>query len=147
MAPGHSWPRGKPLIVESGASCMVGTATNGQVIERDDRIGLRPQTYPTSFESCVAVIEEQGTIKPALDVIIDRDHAQQMPLAECGGFDAGARELLSPGVVGKEPEVVLERAGSDHVIGAVAEPEHDAAGDILRARKRIKFHRDVHVRE
>jgi len=39
------------------------------------------------------VIKERGAVKPALDVIIDRDYARQMPLAECGGFDAAAREF------------------------------------------------------
>ena len=39
------------------------------------------------------MIKERGAVKPALDVIIDRDYAQQMPLAECGGFDAAAREF------------------------------------------------------
>ena len=54
------------------------------------------------------MIKERGAVKPALDVIIDRDYAQQMPLAECGGFDAAAREFEALCLVGKEYEVVLE---------------------------------------
>src|SRR5215468_1979163 len=108
-------------------SCAPADATNRQIIERGNRIGLRPQAHSTGLESRVAVVEKQRTIEPTLDVVTDRDHPEQMPLTESGRLDAGASELTAPVVIGIEPEVVLKRVGSHHIVCVVAEPKHDAA--------------------
>src|SRR5215468_8506989 len=108
-------------------SCAPADSTNGQIIEGGNRVGLCPQTHSTGLEPRVAVVEKQRTIQPTLAVVTDRDHPEQMPLTRGGRLDAGASELTAPVVIGIEPEVVLKRVGSHHIVCVVAEPKHDAA--------------------
>src|SRR5215813_15005326 len=93
----------------STVSCAPADATNGQIIEGGNRVGLCPQPHSTGLEPRVAVVEEQRTIEPTLDVVTDRDQPEQMPLTEGGPLDAGASKLMAPTVVEVEPEVVLQR--------------------------------------
>src|SRR5215813_8190775 len=135
-----------PDLRATSVSCALADATNGQIIEGGNRVGLCPQTHSTGLESRVAVVEKQRTIEPTLDMVTDRDHPEQMPLTEGGRLDAGASELIAPAVVGVEPEVVLERVGSHHIVSMVAEAEHDAARSIFFPGQQIELHRDVEVR-
>src|SRR5215467_13002620 len=66
----------------STVSCAPANATNGQIIEGGNRVGLRPQAHSAGLEPRVAVVEKQRSVQLTLDVVTDRDHPEQMPLTE-----------------------------------------------------------------
>src|SRR5262249_44216173 len=110
---------------------------NREVIERSDRIGLRPQPHSTRLEPRVVMVEVQSAVEPGLDVVADRHDAHQVPLAERGGLHARARQLTAPAVVVVKPEIVLESVGANDVVLAVVEAEDDAARCVFLSRERI----------
>src|SRR5256712_1214383 len=120
-------------------------ATDREVIKRRDRISLRPQAHTAGSVATVVVIEIELAVEPRLDVIPQRHHPDRVPLPGCRRLDARGRQLTPASVVVVEAEVVLECIGTDHVVLAVVEPEHDPARGILAPRKRLEFHGDVDV--
>src|SRR6266511_2252466 len=102
-------------------SAVSGHTTNRQVIERRDRVGLRPQSHPTRLEARVPVIEGELAVEPRLHMIADGHEAQRMPLAECRSLDARGGDLAAPAIVGVEAEVVLERVRPDDIVLPVVE--------------------------
>src|SRR6266542_6068263 len=102
------------------ASCH---ATDGEVVEGRDGVGLRPQPHATGPEARVAVIQVQGAVEPGLDTIAHDHDAHHVPLTEGRCFHAGGGELAAAAVVVVKPEVALERVGPDHVVLAVDESE------------------------
>src|SRR5262245_38453211 len=92
------------------------------------------------------MVEIEGAIEPALDVIADRDDANSMPLSERRRLDPSARELAAPLVVVVQPEVVFQGIRADDVVLPGAEAKDDAAGRILSARDRLELHRHVEIR-
>src|SRR5882724_9169204 len=80
-------------------------------------------------------------------MVADGHHPDHVPLTERRRLDAGARQFTAAAVVVVQPEVALERIGSDDVVLAVVEPKHDAARGILLPGQRIEFHRNVYIGE
>ena len=109
------------------ASSAPSNATDREVIKGCDRISFRPQSNPTGAEPRVAVVKEQLTVAPALEVVAEGDDAHRMPLTERRRLDAGARQLTSSAVVVVQAEVVLERVRADDIVLPVREAEDDAA--------------------
>src|SRR5262249_30860591 len=106
-------------------------ATDRQVIECGDRIGLGPQSHAPPLEACISVLEVTRTIEPGLDTVTDRNDAHRVPLTERRRLHAGARELPPASVVVVESKVVLERIGAHDVVLAVVEAKDDAARCVL----------------
>src|SRR3989454_2049158 len=94
-----------------------------QVIERRDRIRLRPQANATRREARVAMVEMQRAVEPRLDMVAQGDETHGVPAAEGGCFHARGRELSAPALVVVEAEVVVERIGPDDVVLPLVEAE------------------------
>src|SRR5206468_3140432 len=64
------------------AACLRASrhATNRQVIECRDRIGLRPQPHATGLETRVTMVEIELAVEPRLHVIAQRDDPDGLPL-------------------------------------------------------------------
>jgi hypothetical protein len=95
-------------------------AADGQVIERSDRTGLRPQTDSPGCEPRIAVIEVPRAVEPRLDAVAHGHDAHGVPAPERGRLDRRGGELAPPSVEVVEGEVVLERVGTDDVVLAGA---------------------------
>src|SRR5207244_1539953 len=98
-----------------------------------DRIGLCPEPHSTRLEARVSVVEQQGAVEPALDVVTDGNDPQQVPLSERRRLDTGARQLTAAPVVVVQPEIAFEGIGSDNVILAFGEAKHDTARGVFLA--------------
>src|SRR5262245_28667840 len=66
-------------------------------------------------------------------MIAKRDDTDGVPLAKRRRLDAGARQLSPAAIVVVQPEIALEPVGTDDVVLAVREAEHDPARGILAA--------------
>src|SRR5437870_7908011 len=89
-------------------------ATNRQVIECRDRIGLRPQPHATGLETRVTMVEIELAVEPRLHVIAQRDDPDAVPLPELRCLDPRGGDLTATTVVGVEPEVVLAGRSEEH---------------------------------
>src|SRR2546427_9387457 len=118
-----------------------GHPANREVIERRDRVGLRPQSHPTGLEARVPMIEIELAVEPCLHVIAEGDEAHRMPLAERRWLDARGGDLPASAIVVVQPEVVLERVGADDIVLAVVEAEDDAARGVFTPGDRLELHR------
>src|SRR5215831_1938183 len=120
-----------------------------KVRELRDGVSLRPETNPPVGECLVLVIEEQGAVEVGLDLRSRGGYAKRVPRAELRLRDSRRRDRAALAVHDRvEPEVVLERVGSDEeIVAAVLCAEDDAAARILLARDRAEPHRDVNISE
>src|SRR5262245_2362420 len=116
-----------------------------QIIERGDRVGLRPEADSARFEPSVVVVEMQRAIEPGLHVIPHGDETYGMPLAQRRRLHPGRGDLAAPAVVIVEAEVVFERVGPHQVVLPVIEAEDDAARRVFPAGHRLELHRDIDV--
>src|SRR5713101_3156293 len=107
-----------PLSVSLPASRH---STDAEVIERRDRVRLRPQSHTAGLEAGVTVVEIELAVEPRLHVIPHGHDTDGVPLPECWRLHACAGELAASAIVVVQPEIALERVGPDHVVLAVGE--------------------------
>src|SRR4026209_318001 len=107
-----------------------------QGLERGDRVRLRPQPHAAGLAARVPVVEIPNVVEPGLHAVAPRHQAEGVPPAERRRLHFRRGDLPAPAVVVVEPEVVLESIGAHHVIPALVEPEHDAAGGVLSPAQR-----------
>src|SRR6266511_2115287 len=106
---GHRRSEGPPLALMS----RLPQASNREVIERRDRIRLRPQPDATGPEPRVVVVEVERAIQPRLHVIAEGHDPNRVPLSERRRLHARTRELPSSAIVGVQPEVRSEEHTSE----------------------------------
>ena len=73
------------------------------------------------------MVEQEGAVQPALDVISDRHDPNEMSLARRRLLDGRARKLPTPTIVSVESEIVFQRIRADDVVLSVGKAEDDAA--------------------
>src|SRR5438445_13821318 len=83
-------------------------ATDREVIERRDRISLRPQAHTAGSEATVVVIEIELAVEPRLDVIPHRHHPDRVPLPEGRCLHPRARQLPASAVLAVPAEIAFE---------------------------------------
>src|SRR2546425_1069745 len=91
----HREARAGRLRRSVGSSTATCDATDGEVIEGSDGIGLRPESHTPGCEACVPVVEVELAVEPRLHVVTERDDALGVPLTERRGLHARGRELTA----------------------------------------------------
>src|SRR5215831_4226857 len=119
--------------------------TDYKIVERGDRVCLRPEADSSRGKPAVAMVDESIIVQPAPDAIALRSDAQLVPLTKRGSLDSHASDLVTTSVVVIEIEVVLQCVRSDHVIATIGESEDNAARGVLASGHRPETYRDIDV--
>jgi hypothetical protein len=125
--------------MKSAESCLFAypppeNATDREVVERGDRIGLRPHADRPGSKPTIAMIQQERPVEIALYMITDRDDPESVPFAEGWGAHPSTGKLVAAVIVVVESEIAFEGVRSNEFIGTVGEPEHDVARGILGPR-------------